>query len=278
MRLPPRLRLTEALSAALALTLHAGAFYLLLDEMRQPGATDIPTAAISLNLTHTRILDSVPAPTDNTQADSGDAVGQPGNAAAGQPETEDAARLAAEEAAKRKAEEEARAKVEADRRAKAEAREKAAEEARQKAEEKRRRSAKAKKRREEAEKKRPAQAERSATGGARSRSAARRKQATSAAHVSASAGQMLNYQAKVRAHIASHRPRSIPGRSGIVHVAFGLSKSGKLTRLKFLRSSGDRVLDEAVTSALRRAVPFPRAPKGSTSAQRYFDMPFTFNE
>jgi protein TonB len=88
---------------------------------------------------------------------------------------------------------------------------------------------------------------------------------------------MRSYQTQVRAHIARNRPRGLPGKSGIVHVAFGLSETGRLTRIKLLRSSGDPAIDRAVLSALRHAAPFPRAPQGSTPAQRYFDMPFEFN-
>jgi protein TonB len=88
---------------------------------------------------------------------------------------------------------------------------------------------------------------------------------------------MRSYQTKVRAHIARNRPPALPGKSGKVHVAFGLSETGKLTRIELLRSSGDPAIDQAVLSALRQAAPYPPAPRGSTPAQRYFDMPFEFN-
>lgn len=272
-------RLAGTLSLVLALALHAAAFHMLVQEMRRPGAGEIPTAAISINLTHTQILDAVAdapveigAATQEAVAPSSDAVPEASERKSEKEagaDPKNARALAAEKAAERKAEEEARAK--------ADAREQAEKEARQRAEEKRRRAAEAEERRREAEEERRRKVSRPSSRSAQSRSASKPQRVASAARVSASAGQMRNYQAKVRAHIARNRPRSMPGRSGVVHVAFGLSEAGGITRIKFLRSSGDAALDKAVASALRRAAPFPRAPKGATSAQRYFDMPFTFN-
>jgi hypothetical protein len=51
------------------------------------GAIDVPTAAISINLTHTEILESVAAPEEDAQVAAGVAVGQSGQAA---PATDDA--------------------------------------------------------------------------------------------------------------------------------------------------------------------------------------------
>ncbi len=61
-----------------------------------------------------------------------------------------------------------------------------------------------------------------------------------------------------------------------MEVAFGLSASGGVTYARLSRSSGKPELDRAVLSALRRAVPFPAAPDGSTAGQREFTMPFYF--
>lgn len=248
-------------SLALSLALHGAAFMLILDRQPRDGAIDVPTAAISINLTHTEILETVAAPEANAQSPASEAVGQSGQDT---PAEEDGELKPDDEAkAKRAAEAEARAKAEADAMAKAEA--------------ERRAEAEAERRRKAAEAQRRRQASRATDTGAKARSAAPTGRHASAARVSASAGRMRSYQTQVRAHIARNRPRGLPGKSGMVHVAFGLSETGKLTRIKLLRSSGDPAIDQAVLSALRHAAPFPRAPQGSTPAQRYFDMPFEFN-
>jgi TolA protein len=237
-------------SVALSLALHGAAFMLIMDRQPRDGAIDVPTAAISINLTHTEILEAVAAPEENAQSPASEAVGQSGQ---DRPAEEDGELKPDDEAkAKRAAEAEARAKAEADAKAKAEA-----------------------ERRAEAQRRR--QASRATDAGAKARSAAPTGRQATAARVSASAGRMRSYQTQVRAHIARNRPRGLPGKSGMVHVAFGLSETGKLTRIKLLRSSGDPAIDQAVLSDLRHAAPFPRAPQGSTPAQRYFDMPFEFN-
>ena len=248
-------------SMALSLALHGAAFMLIMDRQPRDGAIDVPTAAISINLTHTEILEAVAAPEENAQSPASEAVGQSGR---DMPAKEDGEREPDDEAkAKRAAEAEARAKAEADAMAKAKA--------------ERRAEAEVERRRKAAEAKRRRQASRAADAGAKARSAAPTGRQATAARVSASAGRMRSYQTQVRAHIARNRPRGLPGKSGMVHVAFGLSETGKLTRIKLLRSSGDPAIDRAVLSALRHAAPFPRAPQGSTPAQRYFDMPFEFN-
>jgi len=248
-------------SIALSLALHGAAFMLIMDRQPRDGAIDVPTAAISINLTHTEILEAVAASEENAQSPASEAVGQSGQDA---PAEEDGELEPDDEAkAKRAAETEARAKAEVDAKAKAEA--------------ERRAEAEAERRRKAAEAQRRRQASRATDAGAKARSAAPTGRHATAARVSASAGRMRSYQTQVRAHIARNRPRGLPGKSGKVHVAFGLSETGKLTRIKLLRSSGDPAIDRAVLSALRHAAPFPRAPQGSTPAQRYFDMPFEFN-
>jgi TolA protein len=250
-------------SVTLSLALHGAAFTLNMAGQLRDGAIDVPTAAISINLTHTEILEAVAAPEENAQSPASEAVGQSGQDT---PAAEDGELKPDDEAkAKRAAEAEARAKAEADAKAKAEAERRAEAEA------------EAERRRKAAEAQRRWQASRAADAGAKARSAAPTGRQATAARVSASAGRMRSYQTQVRAHIARNRPRGLPGKSGMVHVAFGLSETGKLTRIKLLRSSGDPAIDQAVLSALRHAAPFPRAPQGSTPAQRYFNMPFEFN-
>ena len=83
------------------------------------------------------------------------------------------------------------------------------------------------------------------------------------------------YRAKVRAHLAAHKPTGGLG-SGLVVVGFTLSQSGKLTAARILRSSGKSSLDESVLDALRRSAPFPKPPHGLGFAQLRFAVPFRF--
>jgi protein TonB len=107
-------------------------------------------------------------------------------------------------------------------------------------------------------------------GGQRSRSANGSQGASG--RVSASTGSALNYAAIVRARVAGRKPAG-GGRRGTVVVAFGVTRSGGLSYASIARSSGDRGLDSSVLSAVRGAGPFPAPPPG---AQLRFAMPFYF--
>jgi protein TonB len=97
----------------------------------------------------------------------------------------------------------------------------------------------------------------------------------SSGRVSASTGSIINYAARVRARVASRRPRG-PGKRGTVVVAFGLTRSGQLAFASVSRSSGDAVLDQNVLSALRGAAPFPKPPPGASPHHLRFSIPFHF--
>lgn len=107
-------------------------------------------------------------------------------------------------------------------------------------------------------------------GGQRSRSA--NGSQGSSGRVSASTGSAINYAAIVRARVAGRKPAG-GGRRGTVVVAFGVTRSGGLSYASIARSSGDRGLDSSVLSAVRSAGPFPAPPPG---AQLRFSMPFYF--
>lgn len=107
-------------------------------------------------------------------------------------------------------------------------------------------------------------------GGQRSRSANGSQGASG--RVSASKGAALNYAAIVRARVAGRKPAG-GGRRGTVVVAFGVTRSGRLSYASIARSSGDRNLDSSVLSAVRGAGQFPAPPPG---AQLRFSMPFYF--
>lgn len=107
-------------------------------------------------------------------------------------------------------------------------------------------------------------------GGPRSRAA--RGSASSSGRISASSGSALNYAATVRARVAGRKPPG-HGRRGIVVVSFGVTRSGGLSYASVARSSGNPGLDSSVLSAVRSAAPFPTPPAG---AQLRFAMPFYF--
>lgn len=110
-------------------------------------------------------------------------------------------------------------------------------------------------------------------GGAHSRAA--KGSAPSSARVSASPGAVINYAAVVRARVASRRPPG-PGKRGTVIITFGVSRSGGLAFASISRSSGDVGLDRTVLSAVRSAAPFPAPPAGASPGQLRFSMPFYF--
>jgi colicin import membrane protein len=138
----PRFDAIVIISLLLSAVLHGAVLYLIVNQPEEPGASDIPSAAITVSLAHSDILESL-EDKGTAQSAAGGVIGQGGTAQPNEPIPEEAkpdpaaeARLAAEEEARRKAEPEARDKAEAEARekAEAEAREKAEVEARLKAE------------------------------------------------------------------------------------------------------------------------------------------------
>lgn len=59
---------------------------------------------------------------------------------------------------------------------------------------------------------------------------------------------------------------------GTAHVQFTITASGGLASVSLRRSSGNKSLDKAALTAVRRAAPFPKPPKG---AGRSFNMPIS---
>jgi TolA protein len=110
-------------------------------------------------------------------------------------------------------------------------------------------------------------------GGAQARSKAAKKR--SGGQASASPGAVRNYKARVRAQIARNRPRGVRGR-GTPSVSFAVSRSGSLRYVRLARSSGNRSLDIAALSSIRRASPFPAPPRGASPRDLKFNVPFYF--
>jgi protein TonB len=93
--------------------------------------------------------------------------------------------------------------------------------------------------------------------------------------VSASAGAMVGYAARVRARVASNRP-SVAGRGGTAVISFAVTAGGGLAYARLTRSSGTPALDQAALTAVRRSAPFPAPPAGAAARQLAFSIPFHF--
>lgn len=110
-------------------------------------------------------------------------------------------------------------------------------------------------------------------GGVFARSKAAQK--SQSGKITQSKGQSRAYRALVQSWIARHKPRNIAGR-GTAKVAFGLDREGRLRYARLYQSSGSRQLDQAALSAVRRAAPFPKPPKGLSLKQLEWGFPFRF--
>ena len=83
------------------------------------------------------------------------------------------------------------------------------------------------------------------------------------------------YRAKVRAHLAAHKPTGGFG-PGTVVVAFTLTRSGDVAAARILRSRGIDHLDQGALNAVHRAAPFPKPPRQVKGARFHFAIPFRF--
>ncbi|MDF1727894.1 MAG: TonB family protein [Sulfitobacter sp.] len=63
--------------------------------------------------------------------------------------------------------------------------------------------------------------------------------------------------------------------SGTTVLRISVARTGRLAGVSIVRSSGDRLLDQAAVRAVQRAR-YPAAPKGLTSAQYPFNLPIAF--
>ena len=261
-----------ALSLVLSTVLHLGialGWFLWPPEGR--GAVEIETAAISINLQATEIIDAARESAVN-EAASAAAIQQTGGA--GEPDkaeeqpkpvSPDVASLEQERLARELQRQQLeREQLEA---------EQAAELARQKKLEedrKRRRAEAERQRRKKKAEVRKKKKRRSGTASANARG--KRGSAQSAGAISASTGQLRDYGARVRAKIA--RSGLIWNRDGVVVVTLQVSLSGHLVSARIAQSSGNRELDRKTLRAVRHAAPFPKPPKGAKASQLYFNEPF----
>jgi protein TonB len=285
------------LGLGLSLALHLGfAIWILDRRLEKPGAVSLPSMAISVNLERSDILEAAAqsaakeaaaarAVQAAVQQDKAESKPLP-PAAPPEPETSPPPPAAQPEAAPipptKTAEEPPAgagdAAIERERQAKVEAEKQAQEKARQLAEERERLRREEEAR--EAEKQRRLEAETAARE--RKRRAAqsagvRGSQGAQASkgRVSASQGDIRNYAAAVRAHIARNKPAG-HGATGEAIVAFAISPSGGVTSVRIVRTSGNAALDKSALAAVHSASPFPPPPQGVAVGQLRFTIPFDF--
>lgn len=231
------------ISLAFAVAIHGTAAAYFVIGPRDPGAGSMQTAAVSLNLVETLIVES---------AETSEPEDTVSNVAEVNPEEgtiEDSAPSPAEMETE-KDEQTEKAKAAGIDETKPE---------------------KAKPRQESERKSQPSKAAKKGGAKARGKSSAKK----SGGQVSASRGAVRNYAARVRARVARNRPRS-GSAHGTAVVSFGVSRSGSLRYAKLARSSGNRSLDSAALSAVRRASPFPAPPRGASLRDLSFRIPFRF--
>jgi protein TonB len=113
-----------------------------------------------------------------------------------------------------------------------------------------------------------------AVGGAAARSEHANNAVPSAAVATASAGAVREYARYVAQALARSKPKGTGGR-GTVRLKFIIAADGALGSAEIARSSGNRRLDETALAALRR-VRFPLPPRGMSTAQLTYEVPYHF--
>ncbi|MBO0734877.1 MAG: TonB family protein [Methylocapsa sp.] len=88
-----------------------------------------------------------------------------------------------------------------------------------------------------------------------------------------SAASAASWRSQVYAHLLSHKPAG-GGGSGVVTVAFNLSRSGALLGVRLVATSGSQELDRRALEMVRGANPFPAAPSGVAGGA--FTVPVRF--
>ncbi len=83
------------------------------------------------------------------------------------------------------------------------------------------------------------------------------------------------YQIELFKALLASQPVRPPGARGEVKVQFLVMRSGAISEVRVVRSSGDPRLDEAVVAAVRVARAAP-PPSGLDDGSLWFDVPYTF--
>lgn len=89
-----------------------------------------------------------------------------------------------------------------------------------------------------------------------------------------------NYKGKVRSKIrrAQRYPKKAVRKKieGVVHVSFVISRSGSVSNIRIVKSSGHPVLDKAAADQVRRAAPMPKFPSDIRDSKMRLTSPISF--
>jgi periplasmic protein TonB len=272
-----------AVTLAVSLIAHAWAVAALLQSRsRELGSVDDPTAAISVNLETTDVVDAMESAAAKQAASS--PAGAPVEAVKETKEKPDEVKEteALPEASKLQAGEQARlvAQAEAERQRaadEAEIEKKVKEEAER--EETKRRAEKEEEAQklaetEKIEKKQREKAQQSAAAGGAGTMGAEDAQ-KSQGRISASQGSILNYGASLRALISSHTPRNI--RQTSVRLSFSIAPSGGLSAIGVSKPSNNPEVDRRMVELVRNlSSRFPAPPAGASVNQLSFNIEIIF--
>ena len=107
-----------------------------------------------------------------------------------------------------------------------------------------------------------------------------RKGAPDAPAINAPSGTSRSYAARIRSWVYAHKvyPRRARMRreEGVVQVRFIIDRAGLLLEGVIVRGSGNGTLDEEALATLRRASPFPKAPRDVAGERIEFTVPIEF--
>jgi protein TonB len=110
-------------------------------------------------------------------------------------------------------------------------------------------------------------------GGAAARGDALRKE-KQIAPAAASPGAVREYDGYVQTVLARLKPKRGLG-VGTVRVSLQISPDGEIASVEVFKSSGNKKLDDAAVTEVRRAR-FPKPPPGMTESQRWYEFPVKF--
>jgi len=86
---------------------------------------------------------------------------------------------------------------------------------------------------------------------------------------------IANYRGRVQSHLARYKRSPGAGHRGRAVVSFSLSRSGGVSGVRLVRSSGNSAIDRATLAMVRRASPFPPMPAGGPGRMR-FSVPVSY--
>ncbi len=94
----------------------------------------------------------------------------------------------------------------------------------------------------------------------------------------ASPAVLSRWRQELIAQIERHKrfPANALGRSGVASVAFTIDRSGHLTAVHLVASSGSAALDEAALDLIRRSQPFPTPPAALRESDLSFAAPVRY--